>query len=92
MQHCVWIATAPISFPYLAAFKCPLDGLDHGTSVGQLGTELLLGIFCVAELVQLGVIVEANASAGAGIAVVLPQLTQLCIQSVLDNNRLHTTH
>ena len=64
MQHCVWMATAPISFPYLAAFKCPLDGLDHGTSVGQLGTELLLGIFCVAELVQLGVIVKAKASAG----------------------------
>ena len=79
MQHWVWIATAPISFPYSAAFERALDSLEHGASVGQLVAKLLFRIFCVAGLVQLWVIVEADRPAWAGIAFALPQRSQFFI-------------
>ena len=70
----------------MAAFEHALHSLDQGASVGQLGAELLLGIVRVACLVHLGVIVEANVPARAGVAVVLPQRVLLFIQSVLGDD------
>ena len=59
------VASAFVMCFCLQTFQRALHSLDHGAPVSQLGAELLLGIFGVAELIQLGVPIKANVSAVA---------------------------